>query len=284
MRDELELFRGLIDPVLQANTVHCRVHSSFEVVVPRGWMFENRRNEDLHMVFVRGGKGHYIVQDRRIELHRGRVVFVAARCTHSAYQNAADPPEIIPIRFGFYSNQNRRRIEHSPGGFSLDFVPKDVRLFESLFEALHTSHQHNPDGLGGRLSAALLDRILIEIRRDVSDRHGKRRFDERLEKARQYLETHPYDAMDIDHLASICNLTPKYLSKCFKQQYGMSPRTYLLHAKMNIAFFLVQHSGKPIKEIATDMGYADPYTFSKQFKRVFDIAPSEAQDRFATPD
>ncbi|MFP4302784.1 MAG: alpha/beta hydrolase family protein [Spirochaetaceae bacterium] len=40
------------------------------MVVPRGWRFENRRNEDLHIVFVRGGKGHYVIQDRRVENHQ----------------------------------------------------------------------------------------------------------------------------------------------------------------------------------------------------------------------
>lgn len=280
----MELFQELMGPLLRTHTAHCRVHTSFSVVVPRGWRFENRRNEDLHIVFVRGGTGHYVVQDRRIDLHRGRVVFVAARSTHSAFQNDADPPQIIPIRFGMYSNSTGRAVGHKPGGFSFDFVPKNVRLFESMFEALHESHQHNPDGLGVRLSGCILDRILIETWRDAQERRGGHRFDQRLEKARQYLETHPYDSIDIERLSELSHLSPKYLNKLFKRQYGVSLRTYLLRAKMNIAYFLVQHSGKPIKKIASDMGYADQYTFSKQFKRVFAIPPSEAKDQFATPD
>jgi AraC-like DNA-binding protein len=284
MRDELELFQELMTPVFTSNTLHYRVHSSFNVVVPRGWRFENRRNEDLHIVFVRGGRGHYVIQDRRVDLHRGRIIFVAARCTHSAYKDPHDPPEIIPVRFGIYSNDDKRMVEHRPGGFSIDFAPTNVRRFETLFEMLHTHNQLDPDGFGRSLCSSILNQILIETWRDVSQRRGGRRFDERLEKVRQHLETHPHDPLDLDRLAEIGNLSRKYLSKRFALQYGVSPRAYLLRARMNIAYFLVQHSGKSMKEIAADMGYADQYTFSKQFKRVFSIPPSEAKDDFATPE
>ena len=284
MRDELKLFKELMTPAFTGNTLHYRVHSSFDVMVPRGWRFENRRNEDLHIVFVRGGKGHYVIQDRRVELQRGQIIFVAARCTHSAYKNVDDPPQIIPVRFGMYSNGDNRMIEHRPGGFSLEFVPTNVRHFETLFETLHTHHQFDPDGYGSALCSSILNQILIETWRDVSRRRGRGRFDDRLEKVRQHLESHPHDSLDLDRLAEIGNLSRKYLSKRFALQYGVSPRAYLLRAKMNIAYFLVQHSGKTMKEIAADMGYADQYTFSKQFKRVFAIPPSEAKDEFATPE
>lgn len=67
--------------------------------------------------------------------------------------------------------------------------------------------------------------------------------------------------------SSICRL--------FRRFQGTSPYQYLLRRKMNLAAeFLVEHGGL-VKEAAQRVGFADPYHFSRCFKAVHGVAPSE---------
>lgn len=55
----------------------------------------------------------------------------------------------------------------------------------------------------------------------------------------------------------------------------MSPVDYFIQLKMQRACQLLFFGTKHIKEIATDLGYDNPYYFSRLFKKYIGKAPKE---------
>ena len=60
----------------------------------------------------------------------------------------------------------------------------------------------------------------------------------------------------------------------FKEQVGMSPMEYLTSIRLDKAKWLIINSSLSIKEISNIIGYDDPLSFSKLFKRVEGISPT----------
>jgi len=61
------------------------------------------------------------------------------------------------------------------------------------------------------------------------------------------------------------------LRKVFAQATGMSLRDYHVQRRMGEARHLLET--RTVKQVAAQLGYADPFSFSKLFKQVTGIAP-----------
>jgi hypothetical protein len=61
--------------------------------------------------------------------------------------------------------------------------------------------------------------------------------------------------------------------RLFKEQTGYSPVDYFIHLKMQHACMLLSVTRKTVREIAWEIGYDDPYYFSRIFKKVIGMSP-----------
>ncbi|MET0263754.1 MAG: AraC family transcriptional regulator [Rariglobus sp.] len=76
-------------------------------------------------------------------------------------------------------------------------------------------------------------------------------------------------------IAAAAGLEESSVCRLFRKYQDTSPYQYLLRRKMNLAAaFLVEGRGR-VKEAANRVGFADPYHFSRCFKAVHGVAPSE---------
>jgi AraC-like DNA-binding protein len=68
--------------------------------------------------------------------------------------------------------------------------------------------------------------------------------------------------------------TREYLCQIFKKYAGIPMLTYVHRLRIQRAKELLQTTGKPVSEIAREVGFQDPYYFSKVFKRLANETPS----------
>lgn len=68
-------------------------------------------------------------------------------------------------------------------------------------------------------------------------------------------------------------LSPVYVSRVFKEATGESPINYLIKVRLLKACELLNETSYSIKKIASYVGYADAYYFSKLFKKYFGMPP-----------
>ena len=81
-------------------------------------------------------------------------------------------------------------------------------------------------------------------------------------------------AYEVSDFAKLLFINPNHLSDTIKDVLGKSSCTVYEEELIKISKELIQHSGKPINEIARTLDY-DPSNFTKFFKRFTGINPSE---------
>ncbi|MGC3988534.1 MAG: AraC family transcriptional regulator [Chthoniobacteraceae bacterium] len=94
-------------------------------------------------------------------------------------------------------------------------------------------------------------------------------------RGRDFIDTHFIRLQNLAGIAKELHMRPEHLCRLFKKHAQPSPFQYLTRRKMNRAAEMLASELLPIKTIAADVGYPDPYHFSRLFKNTFGCSPME---------
>jgi len=84
----------------------------------------------------------------------------------------------------------------------------------------------------------------------------------------------------IKELADACNMTNVTFSRLFKLEHGISPQAYIKKFRINVAKQMLE-SQSTVQEIAYAVGFEDAGYFSKAFKEIVGITPTQYKANFS---
>ncbi len=93
-----------------------------------------------------------------------------------------------------------------------------------------------------------------------------------------YLKKNYSMPVTINDLSEFVGLDRTQIYRLFVEQFGISPKEYLLTIRMEKAKQLLVSTDLPVKSISFSVGYQDPYLFSKMFKKKVGISPKGYRD------
>lgn len=127
--------------------------------------------------------------------------------------------------------------------------------------------------------AALLQILaaLMEVHHDTLSPEEQHEYPHRvyLQQALEYMNTHIKENIKINEIAAFIGIDRSYLSSIFKNTLHISPQEYLLQLRIDRAAELLKNTDEKISVIANEIGYSDPLTFTKMFKKVKGMSPSD---------
>jgi AraC-like DNA-binding protein len=97
----------------------------------------------------------------------------------------------------------------------------------------------------------------------------------RIEQTIAYMMEHLDQPLHVATLAATANTSPSHFFALFKRRTGLPPICYFIRLRMQRACELLQDESLHVKEIAACLGYDDPFYFSRVFKSVNRVAPTE---------
>lgn len=124
---------------------------------------------------------------------------------------------------------------------------------------------------------ALGNEIQTLMNRIKEKRSGKRKHP--VEEAKAYLEKHLRREVSLDEIAAKLGLNPSYFSQLFKQTTGQTFIQYRIRSKMELAKRMLEQPGNRITDISYEVGYADHPHFTKTFKKITGLTPSEYRSK-----
>jgi len=203
-------------------------------------------------------------------------VILSTSDTYTRYVLSLDPyrtnngirPEILSSLLSFH-----------PAGFchSMDLSPvaPEIRvLVEQLYaDWLLPASQKLPDG-----EVLLLSALLYLLRQTFPSHfaEGGCGTAEIIASAvRMELECHFAQKLNLDALASQHHISRYYLTHVFKKATGYSPQEYIMLCRISYACQQLADPDQPIRTVAELSGFRDFSNFSRSFRQLVGMSPSE---------
>ena len=98
-------------------------------------------------------------------------------------------------------------------------------------------------------------------------------------KLKYFLERNYHKNISLKDAAEIVFLSPKYISKIFKDEVGVGFDEYKLGLRMDKAKDLLDNSDLHVGEISWSLGYQNTESFIKIFKKMMHSTPGEYRRR-----
>lgn len=90
-----------------------------------------------------------------------------------------------------------------------------------------------------------------------------------------YMQEHVDENISLNDLSKHYNYSPSRFSSLFKQKTGYAPIDYFIQMKMQKASQQLDFTHQPVKEIAINLGFDDPYYFSRRFSKIIGMSPTK---------
>ena len=90
----------------------------------------------------------------------------------------------------------------------------------------------------------------------------------------QYLSTHLDATLRIQDIADTFHITARQLSRGFQQDVGLALKSYMEQMLFSKASRLLLCTTAPIYQISEQLGFSDPFYFSRFFKKFSNVTPS----------
>ncbi len=119
----------------------------------------------------------------------------------------------------------------------------------------------------------MLQQLIVEA--FLSRRHenaGGR--NSRLDQLIAKINAAPSHWWTVDELADSSGLSKSHFRRIFHAHTGMNPKEYILNSKINYAANLLISSGRSVQDVAAEVGFSDPFHFSRVFKSLIGLSPS----------
>ncbi len=96
--------------------------------------------------------------------------------------------------------------------------------------------------------------------------------------ATAFIHQHFDQPLQRSDIANHVGVSDGHLTRCFRQELGVTPITYLNRYRVEQAKQLLSGNSSSISEIAAAVGFADSGYFARVFRREAGVSPSEFQD------
>lgn len=105
--------------------------------------------------------------------------------------------------------------------------------------------------------------------------HQERSTSTAVKQALDYIERHFQLEISLDDVANYVGVTPQHFSKIFKLETGRNYVDWITELRIELAKQYLTDGKHTIKEVCYLVGYKDPNYFSRIFKKVQGVTPSE---------
>jgi len=102
---------------------------------------------------------------------------------------------------------------------------------------------------------------------------------DKVERVKKFIRRNAHKRLKLKDAADIVHLSPKYLSRIFKEHAGVLFNDYRLKVKIEEAEKMLKNTGASISHIAYDLGYKNAESFIRRFKDITGYTPAEYREK-----
>ncbi|MEI6537128.1 MAG: helix-turn-helix domain-containing protein [Verrucomicrobiaceae bacterium] len=241
----------------------------------RGHGIERPRGlDECIMIFCTKGKGWLETDGRRVVVGAGDVLIIPPNKAHAYHADEEDPWSIHWAHFSGTAAASYASLlpphEHVmmlPAG---DF--KEIaNMFRESYRLASTGFTERTLLLVSHILRHALGILFFQI--GTSLRGRVRSIAHDLTKSIEFMRANVACSLTLQELSRHAGLSPARFSSLFRDQTGSSPVEHHIRLRMQAACHYLDTTALSVKEVAAELGYDDPYYFSRIFQKTLGCSP-----------
>ena len=251
----------------------CGTYHLFSLPKLPTWRPRGRR--DFQLLYIASGKAHFHFDGKEKIVTAGHMVLYRPKEPQKYEYFGEDQTEVYWVHFTGSNVTNLLRSYGLTDDKTVFFCGSGIE-YQNLFRAMIYELQMCRDNYAEMLEMNLRQ-IFILLNRffKTTAKVDNTRIAEEIDKATMYFNEHYSEEICIDEYARIHNMSTSWFIRNFKQYTGVTPLQYILNKRIYNAEALLQNSQYNVTEIAYIVGYDNPLYFSRIFKKIKGLSPSE---------
>jgi len=219
------------------------------------------------------GSGWLKIQGRDWKVGPGTMFCLPAAVPHWYGADERDPWSVYWIHFaGRHAADYFRFLDVDADRPLLplgDFEPL-VTAFEEAWSAMKEVHIWE-----NLVRASLCMQHFLRLLHDCRQRPSARAQDraKAVAKTVAFIGAHLGAEVSLAELAALADMSVSRFTIEFRARSGCSPMEYLNRLRVQKACELLRNTDKPVRRIAGEVGFVDPYYFSRAFKKLAGCSP-----------
>lgn len=264
----------------------------------KGHSYGPRIRDYILIHFVLSGKGIVDVDDTEYNLTSDQAFIIPANskcryiadksepweyCWAAFYAPSDILPMILPVPSEphIYHNINAQYIKK----IILKIIAKHFSFQKNIYseKEFDSSHFHlatNFDvAFSYDMTASLYQILSYIITRNKGISTEKK---QRLHDIKKYIDCYYNEPIQVQTIAREFAIHPNYLTSAFKEEFGISPKQYIIDKRISAACNFLETSAYSIKDISYMVGYKNQLEFSQLFKKAVGKSPTAYRSKYIT--
>lgn len=231
------------------------------------------------LILVTGRKGCIVVDGKSYRINGGMLFYIYPNVLHSIEIDMEKAESFLSVHFSC------ARVNFNENGWDIKsheamLWPHPVQELEDYYQ-IYDGFKRLVDTWNAKLpgyefiSKTQLQQLFITIHQNIRKENRNYGASLKVEKVIQFMHQNINSRVNLVELAEMVELSPTYLSRVFRETTGYSVIEYFNKIKIDKAKEFIIEGDKKVKEIAGALGFTDEFYFSRTFKRVEGVSPSE---------
>ena len=285
-------------PFARSSLLHLQEVGSLSAIRPHT---SKREKLQSYLCFmVEDGEGELVYEGKKYELRSGDVVFIDCRKVYSHSTGMNPNAGLWSLRWCHFYGPSMPAIYAKyceRGGLpvirgadvSVDLARgadmgrrddvscgADVSQYAAILTDIYTLASSSDYIRDMRINGKLNDLLTLLMESSwhrEAHTNAPKKMDISLVKS--FLDEHYKEKLSLESVASHFFIDKHYLARLFKEQYGVTLVTYLQQVRITHAKRMLRFTDKSIEEIGLECGIGELNYFSRVFKKLEGVSPSE---------
>ena len=233
----------------------------------------NKGSSEHILIYCVKGAGWYNVDGQYFEIGASQFFLLPANEPHAYGADTNDPWTIYWVHFaGLRSVDFLSFLQKGKAPLVVEPREERLRMFDDMIAHIEVSF--NEDNL--IYTSHALAHLLTTFKNSLYNPYieassGNDPVSRTIEFMKQRLDQN----LTLDQLAGVANMSASHYSAVFKQKVRSAPIHFFTYLKIQKACRLLKYSAMRVREVADQVGYPDPYHFSRVFTGVMGVSPRE---------
>lgn len=235
-------------------------------------------HDDYLLIYCLDGGARLQMNGKKFRISAGDLVLVPKGVPHSYETLKSNPWTIYWAHFDgedaehFIAHLQQKRDSQKYPVIRLGVHAQLASAFGSLMESRQSTYDLNAFISASNQLRQILTYI-AQLQPLEKQRQSADSFD--LDAIHSLMQTRLHEQLELDTLAKQINLSKYHFVKRYKELTGTTPINHFIHLKIERACYLLDVTPKNVNEIAFSLGYEDAYYFSRIFKKIMGVSPSQ---------